>query len=389
MHDFIQVDPYAVDLIDHPAVQRLRLIRQTGTAHLVYPGANHTRFEHSLGAHHLSNVAAEALDLSDQETRILGAAALLHDVGHGPFSHLSEVVFEATTGKAHEDLTVQRIDEDLASRLEEHGIPAREVKRLIVGDHRLKGLVSGPLDVDRIDYLMRDGHYTGVATSVDAQRLMATVGLHEDQIVLTRDGQGAAENLLVTRFFMHSAVYFHHTCRAGELMLQRAMFDLVEGGKLDPLELAGMDDYALIARLRKDPDEPGRMAQRVLDRDLSKVALEVPYRALEDRWVDTFSGNVDRLRDLEAKIADRAGVPGHHVQVDAPTPPSLPEVDAPVLVGDQVEMHSEASTMVRSLAQAHQDHWHFRVYALPESREAIAKAAPKELSLERPLDEFA
>ncbi|MGH7318011.1 MAG: HD domain-containing protein, partial [Candidatus Rokuibacteriota bacterium] len=88
VHDLILVEPYALDLLDTPTVQRLRGVRQTGTAHLVYPGANHTRFEHSLGAHHLAQVASAALGLTPEQARLLGTAALLHDVGHGPFSHL-------------------------------------------------------------------------------------------------------------------------------------------------------------------------------------------------------------------------------------------------------------------------------------------------------------
>ncbi|MDX1611658.1 MAG: HD domain-containing protein [Candidatus Thermoplasmatota archaeon] len=390
VHDHIRVAPYALDLIDTPTFQRLRHIRQTGTAHLVYPGANHTRFEHSLGAHHLSQLSASALDLGPDERDLLGAAALLHDVGHGPFSHLCEAVVEAHTGKMHEAFSIERIEGELAPVLETHGLEPRHVRRLLVGDHRLKGLVSGPLDVDRIDYLLRDGHYTGVATSVDAQRLMGTVQLHEGRVVISRDGLAAAENLLVTRFNMHSAVYYHHTCRAGELLLQRAMFEVVEAGELDPLELAGMDDVDLTAFLRAHQGIAGRLARRVFERRLSKVALEVPYKALADGWVRTYSGNIRRQRTLEREIAAKADVPEHHVQVDAPTPPSLPEVDVGVLLKDgDIHPLPEASTLVRALAQAHQDHWHFRVYALPESRDAVGEAAPKVIALERSLDEFA
>lgn len=390
IHDFIVVEPFARPLVDSPAFQRLRFVRQTGTAHLVYPGANQTRFEHSLGCYHLARVAADALELGPREERHLAAAALLHDVGHSPFSHTSEAVVEHATGKSHEAWTVELIHGDLRGALERHDLDADAIEQMILGDHRLRGLVSGPLDVDRIDYLLRDGHYTGVATSVDALRLMNTVTLEGDRVVLTRDGLGAAESLLVTRFAMHSAVYYHHTCRAAELLLERAMLRLVQEDRISGEELARMDDYDLVARLRSEDSIAGRLGRRVFERRLSKVAFEAPYKALEDGWVERYSGELTRHVEIERRIAERAGVPEHHVQVDAPSPPTLPEVDAPVLDEDgSVSGLSEVSTLVRALATAHQDHWHFRVYAPEESREAVADAAPSAITLERPLDEFA
>lgn len=389
VHDLIVVEPFARALVDHPVVQRLRNIRQTGTAHLVYPGANHTRFEHSLGTYHLATLASRALQLPEPEARLLATAALLHDVGHGPFSHLSEAVVHEHTGKGHEDHSVDRIHNALAATLEAHDTDPKHVTRLVTGKHRLKGLISGPLDVDRIDYLLRDGHYTGVATSVDAQRLMATVALHDGQVVTQRDGLSTAEQVLITRFAMHSAVYYHHTCRAAELLLEDAMAELVEAGELTGDELSHMDDPELIVTLRRHDGEAGRMARRVFERRLPKVAFEVPYKALEDRWVGAMTGDRKRLHALEHEIADKAGVPPRHVQVDLPKPPTLPEVDAPILHRNgTVEPLTEASTLVRALAQAHQDHWHFRVYAPEGSREAVARAAPKVVALERPLDEF-
>jgi HD superfamily phosphohydrolase len=390
IHDFIAVEPYALALLDRPELQRLRYVRQTGTAHLVYPGANHTRFEHSLGCHHLSQVAADALDLDDHTARTLGAATLLHDVGHGPFSHTSEIVTQARTGVSHEERSVDLIHDAFAEPLERNGIDPDEVERVILGDHRHKALVSGPLDVDRIDYLLRDGHYTGVATSVDALRLMATVQMHERQVVTARDGLAAAESLLVTRFAMHSAVYYHHTCRAGELLLERAMLELVDDAEVTSEELARMDDYQLLGRLRREDSRAGQMARRVLERRLPKVAFEVPYRALETRWIKANAGDLERLLDLERRIAEIAEVPRHHVQVDAPEPPTLPEVDARILGrDDEVRPLSEASTLVRSLASAAQDHWHFRVYAPEEHREAVEGVVPQVVRLEKPLDEFA
>jgi HD superfamily phosphohydrolase len=389
VHDFIVVEPYALELLDQPAMQRLRYVRQTGTAHLVYPGANHTRFEHSLGCHHLAHVAADALDLDEDRTRLLGAGALLHDLGHGPFSHTSEIVTESLSGRSHEDRSVEIIHEQFAEPLEANGIDPYEVEALIQGEHKLSALVSGPLDVDRIDYLLRDGHYTGVATSVDALRLMATVSREGGRVVTSRDGLGAAESLLVNRFAMHSAVYYHHTCRAGELLLERAMLDLVDSGELSADELARFDDYELVSLLRNHEGEAGRLARPVLERRLPKVAFEVPYRALDERWVEAITGDLEELLDLERRVAERADVPRRHVQVDAPSPPGLPETEAQILgPGGEIEPLTEVSTLVRSLAEAYRDHWHFRVYAPPEAREEVEEAVPNLIRLERPLDEF-
>ncbi|MEF8831015.1 MAG: HD domain-containing protein, partial [Halobacteriales archaeon] len=161
VHDHIQVAGVAEDLLDTPDVQRLRSISQLGTASLVYPSANHTRFEHSLGVYHLAGRALDHLGIEGTQAERVRAAALLHDVGHVPFSHNLEDLIHRRTGKYHDDV------DDLLDRgavgdvLRGHGLAPREVAKLVAGEGELGQLVSGELDVDRMDYLVRDAHHTG------------------------------------------------------------------------------------------------------------------------------------------------------------------------------------------------------------------------------------
>ncbi|MEE9593907.1 MAG: HD domain-containing protein, partial [Candidatus Hydrothermarchaeales archaeon] len=155
-------------IVDSLEFQRLRRIKQLGMAYLVYPSANHTRFEHSLGAMHVASRVANTLQLSKDDSIKLRIAALLHDVGHGPLSHTSEELLERYMGQSHEEITMELINNsDVSSILIDEGLNPEEVSSLILGKGgRLGSLISSELDVDRMDFLVRDAHHTGVAYGV-------------------------------------------------------------------------------------------------------------------------------------------------------------------------------------------------------------------------------
>ena len=162
IHDYIDLSPVEVKLVDAPAYQRLRWIKQLGPANLVYPGANHTRHEHCMGTSHVVGKMADSVGLDSNEKQLASVAGLLHDLGHTAFSHLGD---EITGVEDHVIRTTQIISQtEISDILSEEGVDPKAVNQIITGNHKLGPLVSGDLDGDRLDYLVRDAHYTGVST---------------------------------------------------------------------------------------------------------------------------------------------------------------------------------------------------------------------------------
>ncbi len=256
IHHFIELDADEIALLSTAPMQRLRRLRQLGLAYLAYPSAEHSRFSHVLGALAMGDRVIEALRRHSPEyfsgeadftrqRRLLRASLLLHDIGHGPFSHACEAVL----GVAHEARTAQILAQpDVASALERLGITAAEVLELIVGGPEqrypvLRELVSGPnLDADRMDYLLRDGYFTGVASGrYDVDQLVSSLRVFEigGRPQLGIDGRGgvALESFVLARYMMFATVYFHHTTRMFERVLQDILRQLWPAPRLlDPVE---------------------------------------------------------------------------------------------------------------------------------------------------------
>ncbi len=382
IHGSIVLEDWVVPIIDHAEFQRLRRVGQLGTAHLVYPGAHHRRFEHSLGAYHLAGELAKALGLAEAERKTVQAGALLHDVGHGPFSHAFEELFIAD-GDRHEQTSVDLVRwGPLGDLLRQGGLDPVAVSELVLGRGELAKLVSGPIDADRMDYLLRDAHYTGVKSSVDPDRLMRVLTRHDEHgVVLNEAGILSAESLLAMRFLMYPAVYLHHTVRASESMLQAAIMAAVEQEAFTLKEVSRETDDGLLARLRAAGGVAAELTLRLDRRRLYKRAYEGRE---EDRTpvIDALSKDPRARLALAARIADAAGVPHHHVILDVPHPPRFKELGLRVLRRDgRITPLSEASQLVRVMEAARMDHWRFWVFAPKESRDAVSKATRAMLPL--------
>ena len=220
IHDYIDLDSLESSLVDTRPYQRLRWIKQLGSANLVYPGANHTRLEHSIGVSHLAKQMALQSDVPGDELHLVSIAGLLHDLGHSPYSHLAD---ELPFGKDHVDITQDIIKESQISDIfNDEGIDSREICNLIKGEHRYGSLISGDIDADRLDYLMRDSHYTGVKTGVDTGRLVTKMSITNGELVIGESGLPVVETFLTSRSVMFPTVYFHPFSRGAELMLARA-----------------------------------------------------------------------------------------------------------------------------------------------------------------------
>ncbi|MDO4164642.1 MAG: HD domain-containing protein [Bacteroides sp.] len=210
------------DIVRHPLLQRLTRIKQLGLSSVVYPGAQHTRFQHSLGAFHLMSEAIQHLTakgnfIFDSEAEAVQAAILMHDIGHGPFSHVLENTI--VQGVSHEDISLllmERINKDMNGQL----TLAIQIFKDEYPKRFLHQLVSGQLDMDRLDYLRRDSFYTGVTEgNIGSARIIKMLDVKDDRLVVESKGIYSIENFLTARRLMYWQVYLHKTSVAYERML--------------------------------------------------------------------------------------------------------------------------------------------------------------------------
>src|SRR5690242_18183975 len=258
----IAVDPLAMRLVDTPAFQRLRYVRQLGLAFLVYPGASHSRFEHALGAYHLARVAlamlAERGDLEGIDDALLSevrVAMLLHDIGHYPFSHALEEIGALHHEEVARPLITDGAVADALRSAMSHDTPD-QIMALIRGESPspLQRLISGSLDLDKLDYLRRDAFMCGVPYGeIDVDRLMNSLTVVEGpgglEIGIVEKGLSALESLLFARYQMYRNVYWHHAVRSATAMYKRLVEDAMNAGSLDAQTLAAFTDEGLLHAL--------------------------------------------------------------------------------------------------------------------------------------------
>lgn len=386
VHGYIEMDEIVQELLATPQMQRLRRIKQLGFSNLVYPGANHTRFEHSLGAMHLASMLMKNLaSIGEGKKKEIIAAALLHDVGHGPFSHVTENVIEKYTRHKHDDVKEIVGEGEIKEVLKKHGISPGDLAKHVKGETSLGQILSSEIDVDRMDYLVRDAHYTGVAFGVvDYNRLINQMHFYEDRLVVDYGGLKAAESLLVSRFWMNTSVYYHHVTRISEAMCSKAVDYMIENGELDPSRLRQMDDTDLTAAMRNASGYAGELARRLDARKLYKRAL---YTGLEDAGKGVLKHR-DKIDRAEKEIAELAGVDSQCVIVDIPKTPEMLEMKAMIKADHRLIPLNEASHFVSILQEAHMDNWRMGVYSPKEHCEAVGKAAKEYFNVKKATKQF-
>ena len=340
----IILDDLAIRLVDTRAFQRLRYVRQLGLAYLVYPGATHTRFEHALGAWHLAGRTIDLLqargDLKRQpegEARVVAVAALLHDIGHYPFSHALEEI----GAPHHEDvagalLTRGEIADVLRETISKDA-PERVVE-LIRGTstNPLQGLISGSLDLDKIEYLKRDALMCGVPYGeIDVDRLIHSLTLVTDPasgravIGVSEKGLAALESLLFAKYQMYRNVYWHHAVRSATAMYKRLVADAIEGGALRVGELASFSDEALLHQLEERAPSP--LLRGLRERRLFKRAFECPSAELPEEAGEWIASDRRLTAAAEDQIARELGLELGEVLLDYPVKTQMLDLDLPVL----------------------------------------------------------
>jgi len=384
VHGYVEVEPGILPVLDSPPVQRLRHVKQLGFSCLVYPGANHTRFEHSLGTMHLATLLARHLDLDPADTLLVGAAGLLHDIGHGPFSHTSEAFLSEFAGHDHHRVGHLLGEPALASALDEAGLDPPAIAALIRGEHPLAGLIHGDLDADRMDYLLRDAHYTGVPYgTVDAERLIQSSILQDGRLGIDEGGIQAAESLLIARTLMRPAVYFHHTSRIATAMLNLALVEDAAGGSGDTRALARLDDGGLCQALAASASPVARsLIGGLMGRSLYKRALYVGKDQAGGSFL-TDRPSLRRMRALAREIAGLAGCEEWEVIVDIPPFPGDMSLGVQVRNENATLDLSLVSPLVNTLNETRRSQWRLGVYAPPVHREAVERAAVEVLHVKK------
>ena len=303
----IKIDGLFSEIVDSQYFQRLRYIKHLGLCNLVFPGANHSRFEHSLGTMFMAHELSEALEIKDD---IPSIAALLHDIGHMPFSHGLENEFYGLYKVVHEDLTRKIIlgenpydDSTIPGILEKYGYSPSDIADVATGSSKkyplFSTMISGPIDVDEIDYLRRDALFCGVTMGqIDYKRLFNTLMVNGSDLVGVEKSIPTIESIIITRILMYNTVYFHKTCRIAQRMLGYAYLDN-DKKNVDDMK---MTDLQFIEKLLNG--KSSELVKRIMNRNLFKVAYRGNYTG-------------ERIVEIKSLLGD---LPEHEYIVDIVPP---------------------------------------------------------------------
>jgi len=351
IHKYIRFTELEKKIIDSKVFQRLRRIKQLAGAHLVYPAAQHSRFEHSLGTMHLAGLAGEHLFsmgvLDNESIQELRIASLLHDIGHGPFSHLFEEALKVTSNKNHENIGSEIICKtEISDILLSFGYSPTNISEISFGQSKIKfknEIISGSLSSDLMDYLPRDGFFTGVEYGkVDYNRIINSFRVtNNDNLALDISSSYSFESMIISRYEMFRAVYFHKTVRSAEVMLLHSLLlssDILNLNNItlkDHLNLT--DDNILWNILSSINNEMAKeMISNYLDRKLLKCAYERFIRKRDNLT----QLNRERIEELRLQIARLSNIDERKIFLDTsgislvPLAPNKQEMKSILLVSE-------------------------------------------------------
>jgi HD superfamily phosphohydrolase len=396
VHRYIRFSEVEKELIDTAIFQRLRRIRQLAGAHLVYPGAQHSRFEHSLGTMHIAGFAGETLFAKgylDDEDKVqkLRLAALLHDIGHGPFSHLFEEVIELRHRISHENIGRQIISKsEISDVLKKHGHNPSDICKISFGESKIKffnEIIAGGLSADLMDYLPRDGLFTGVEYGkIDYHRLVSSLEVVSNgHLAINRSALYSFESMLISRYEMFKAVYFHKTVRSAEVMLLNSMELADEHLNLTDTSIdnyQNLTDEVTLERICSLKNSNKIAVKLAIDYRSRKLLKCVYEKFVHKR--DRLYSKMDRqaLHNLGIQIAETAEVKEKSVFVDASRAPSMPltptkkEINSVLLVDKDHAYETPVSEipLIDSITGFLDM---LRVYTTAENRNAVEQSIKK------------
>ncbi|KYK34481.1 MAG: hypothetical protein AYK22_08635 [Thermoplasmatales archaeon SG8-52-3] len=403
IHGDIKLEGLFLDLIEAPEIQRLYDIKQLGFAHLVFPGAHHTRLEHSLGTYQIASKASDQIGLDREEKETISCAAFLHDIGHGPFSHTLEHILRDTLNADHVDLTEKLIFGDLTiynekekeyiispsvfEILNKNNIDNKLIASIIRGRTSKKEflgqLLTSPVDVDQIDYLIRDSYYTGVAYGmIDIERFLQTLTIKNDNLAVRKKGVGVLENILMARNLMYSSVYFHKTVRIAELMLAKAI-EKIETTK--PFDFFKMTDAELINELKKIGAFQYEIATRLKFRKLYKQAYTKSKSDLDKNSIDVINKleNLNFKRDKEKEFEELLNLPSGHIIIDIPSyellkaEPRIKHTDIPIVDKETVKSLDDFTPVAKAIRLREIPDWTIMIITDEKYKDIVSKNAEK------------
>ncbi len=401
LYGYIRLKDAEKNLIDTAAVQRLRRIKQLSGAEYVYPAANHTRFEHSLGALYLAGTLASSLPvrLKPEDIKKLRAAALLHDIGHSCFSHVFEPSLVQALGKTHEDLATWIITKsDLSDILRKEGIDPQEMGRLAIGMLKdsdkpyMNQVIRSSVDVDKMDFIVRDSYHTGAGYgTVDIFRLIYTMDVLNGDLAVNSTAIPTLETFLLARLESFRTIYFHRASRAAQIMLLEALKLAEPELKLlsfrTPEEYLALDDYSVWSKL-KACTKSRPIIESLENRRLIKCSYEKTFFAKDELLSSVFTNDAVR-KNMEQEIARKAKVDPAQVYIDVPSLPSVPyhyamqiePMEIPVFHetkdGKKVRLSVSELSQIIGVMRVFMNI--VRVYAVEKNREAVRKASEEVL----------
>ena len=332
IHDFIRVYDHELAIIDNPIFQRLRRIRQLSGAHLTYPGAQHTRFEHSLGVMHIASQAGETLKekgiLKSNDLEVLRVAGLLHDIGHGPFSHLFEEIIQQKK-ISHEDFGREIIlKSSLSDTLSQNGFDKKLISKIAFGDSKfqyLNEIVSGALSADMMDYLLRDGYFTGAEhAKIDHKRITHSLDVHKKKLALEKSALYSFESMMHSRYQMFKAVYFHKTVRAAEVMLLEALrISDHEFGftSFKIKEFANLTDEYVLSMLLSSKSSKLKRARKLAEDYQNRKLLKCVYERI---FTSKKLLEKTKTNEIRYSISKKSKIDENEIFVDSSVTPSIP-----------------------------------------------------------------
>jgi len=338
VHGYVYITEAEKEVIDSFPVQRLRRLRQLAGAEYVYPGANHTRFEHSVGVMHLAKLLAGNSNLSqyfsEDDIEKVCIAALLHDIGHGPFSHIFEHLLDKFLKKTHEDMTLWIIQRsELADVIKSLGYDPDAIGRLAIGALHKPGrvfmdqIIRSAVDVDKLDFVVRDTYHTGAEYGyVDIFRLIHTLDILDENLAVDLGALSALESFILARVESFKSIYFHRVGRAAQIMIAMAMEKAKDELHLvdfkTPEEYLSLNDYTVWTTL-KNCKKSREIIENLEKRKLLKCAYARTFY-VKDETISSIFGVEEIRNQIREKIAKEAGVNSQSIFIDVPTLPSVP-----------------------------------------------------------------
>ena len=332
IHDFIRVYDHELKIIDTPIFQRLRRIRQLSGAHLTYPAAQHTRFEHSLGVMHIASQAGQALNekgiLKSDDIEVLRLAGLLHDIGHGPFSHIFEEIIRQKKF-AHECFGKEIIlKSEIGDSLSKNGYDKKLIVKVAFGDSKLQymnEIISGALSADMMDYLLRDGYFTGAEhAQIDHKRITQSLDVYKKKLALERSALYSFESMMHSRYQMFKAVYFHKTVRAAEVMLLEALRlsdDEFGFTSFNINEYVKLTDESILAQLISSKSSKLKRARQFAEDYQNRKLLKCVFERILTSKTNL---GKSRTNELRTSISKKSKVDESEIFVDSSVTPSIP-----------------------------------------------------------------